>query len=94
MKLWEEFSPPDPWRFSLWDCTYDSKNKILKWKKIFIKRNEFGFSESSVILRVYKKDEICNLLENAGFKKIELYSDWKGTDFKDDTFEYIVVGSK
>jgi len=94
VKLWEEFSLPDPWRYSLWDCTYDSENKFLKWKKIFIKRNEFGFSDSSVILRVYKKDEICSLLENAGFKKVELYADWEGTDFKDDTFEYIVVGSK
>ena len=94
VKLWEEFPSPDPWRYSLWDCQYDFGDKFMQLKKSFIRRNGFGLSESSVMLRVYNKDEICSLLKNAGLKNIKLYSDWNGANFIDDTYEYIVVGLK
>jgi len=89
-----KFSPPDPWRYSLWDYAYDYKNRFLTFKKIFIKRDEHVFSESTVMLRIYKKDEIGALLKKVGFKKVEFYSGWDRSPFRDDTFEYIIAGSK
>jgi len=94
IKFWEEFSFPDPWRFSLWDCKYNWQKKFLAIEKIFIKRNQYGFSKNTTILRVYKRDEICQLLRNAGFKKIKLFSSWRNKNFKNDGSKYIVMGEK
>lgn len=93
-RIWEEFSHPDPWRYSLWDCRYDKKTKLLTLKKIFIKRNMHRFWTNVTILRIYNKDEISALLKKVGFKKIKLYSGWEGGPFKNDASEFIVVGSK
>ncbi len=94
VKLWEEFERPDPWQYSLWNCTFDSKNKCMQWRKVFIKRNEFGRSENKAVLRIYKKDDVKKLLKEVGFSKVDLYEDWKGRRFRDDKGEYIVVGIK
>lgn len=93
-KIWQEFPPPDPWRFTLWNCNYNVKDKLLTLIKIFIKRNEFGFSQTKMILKIYKKEEIRDLFLKAGFKKIELFGNWEGHDFKNDNSEYIIVGTK
>lgn len=93
-RIWEEFAEPDPWRYSLWDCSYDAAEKFLTWKKTFIKRSEYGFSENTQILRIYRKEEIGNLIKQAGFSNIGYCSDWTGAGYIDDTSEYIVVGQK
>lgn len=93
-KLWEEFPLLDPWRYSLWDCNYETGKKLLALKKIFIKRKELGFSEKSMILQVYKEGDIRSLLKKADFSKVALFADWKGGAFKNDAFSYIVTGTK
>lgn len=94
VKLWEEFSPPDPWRFSLWDCKFYPSKGFIDWRKIFIKRNEFGIFENKAVLKVYKKNDLRKLLNVAGFSKVAFYANWKAAKFKDDKGEYIAVGTK
>jgi len=94
VRLWEDFPPPDPWSYSLWDCSLDPQKTFLKWKKIFIKRDGSGLSENTMIIRVYKKNDIRKLLQEAGFSKIDVYANWKGKKFKDDAGEYIIVATK
>jgi SAM-dependent methyltransferase len=92
-KSWEEFSQPDPWHYALWDCAYDEKSKFLKFDKVFLKRDSTEKSYSNVILRVYTRLEICEILENIGFKNVRIYENW---DNKHPSLgdEYIVVGDK
>ena len=92
--IWEEFPEPDSWRFSLWDCTYDKNKKFMTWKKTFIKRASHGFFENIHTLRIYNKEEIRDLLLKAGFSGVEFYAGWDGSKFKEDTFEYVIVGTK
>jgi len=94
VRFWEEFAEPDPWRYSLWDCAFDHKNKMLDIKKVFVKRNEYGISENRMVLRVYSKVDMQKLLKQAGFSHIAFYADWRGGKFKDDKGEYIIVGTK
>jgi len=94
VKLWEEFPPPDPWRFSLCNYIYDHENRFLTMGKIFIKRDEFGFDESTLTLRIYKEDEFKGMLKDIGFKNIEIYYSWDREKYKQKDGEYIVVGEK
>lgn len=94
VRLWEEFAPADPWQYSLWDCSLDPKNNFMHWRKVFIKRNEFGRSENEAVLGLYKMDGIKKLLKEAGFSKIGFYGDWTEKEFRADTGEYIIVGIK
>jgi hypothetical protein len=90
-KIWEEFPETDPWKYSLWECSYD--DQILNWKKTFISR-KFEIQETFISLRIYSKEEIKNILETIGFKDIEFYSNWDGEDYIDDSAEFIVVAKK
>lgn len=94
IKLWEEFQRPDPWRYSLWDCTFDQKSGFITWKKTYIKRDNSGISENTAVLKIYKRKAIEKLLKKAGFEKIAFYADWMGKKFVNDQGEYIVVGEK
>lgn len=93
-KIWQEFSEPDPWQFSLWDCKFDKKNKFLTWNKTFIHRNEFKKDYSSVVLKIYKKEIIEKLLLKIGFSNIQFYQDWFFNELKDDEKEFIIIAEK
>lgn len=94
-KIWEEFKEPDPWRYSLWDCSYDKEQKFLIWRKTFLKRNSNEIDETNIVLRIYNKSEIQELLEKSGFKNVQFYSsDWKGSKFENDELEFVVVADK
>jgi hypothetical protein len=93
-KIWEEFDDKDPWQFSLWDCKYNEDLSFLYWDKTFINRNDNSKCYSSVVLKIYKKNEITNLLKEIGFKNINLYSDWDLSEYKDDYGNYIIVCEK
>jgi SAM-dependent methyltransferase len=93
-KIWEEFDSDDPWQFSLWNCNYNEKNQFLNWDKIFINRNENKKDFSSVILKIYKKEKIKNLLNEVGFKKINFYQDWDFSEMKTDKTNFIIVAEK
>lgn len=90
-RLWDEFPETDPWRFSLWDCSFE--NSELNWKKTFISRKG-EFFNSEVILRIYKKEEIIDLFERVGFKNVKLYKNWKMDSFENDYESFIVTGEK
>jgi hypothetical protein len=93
-KIWEQFEEPDPWIYSLWECGYDKNTNFLDWKKIFISRKNFETSSSKITLKVYTKERIKKLLENAGFKKIIFFQNWKQDIFESDYSEFIVVAEK
>lgn len=93
-KIWEEFNFEDPWQFSLWNCSFDEKNKFLNWDKIFISRDDNKKDFSSVTLKVYNKKEIKELLCDVGFKKITFYQDWDFNEMKDDETEFIIIAEK
>ena len=76
VKLWEEFGKPDPWHYSLWDCVYDEESRFLKFDKTFLKRNSSEESHSNIVLRVYSRLEICEILEKIGFKNVRIYENW------------------
>lgn len=90
-KIWEEFTEPDPWKYSLWDCKY--QNSFLNWKKVFISRNG-DFDESSIIIKIYSNEEIRNLLYESGFEKVFFYKNWNLEDSVNDFSEFIVVAQK
>ena len=94
VKFWEEFAAPDPWRYSLWDCSFNPKNKFLDIKKVFLRRNEFGRSENRMILRIYTKADMQKPLKEVGFSQVAFYQNWKGGKFTHDTGEYIAVATK
>jgi len=90
-RIWEEFPETDPWKYSLWECSYEKK--VLNWKKTFISR-KFDIEETFISLRIYTKEEIKDILKTIGFKTIEFYSNWDGDDYVDDLSEYILVAKK
>jgi SAM-dependent methyltransferase len=90
-KIWEEFPETDPWRFSLWNCKYE--NSLLEWDKIFIGRKG-EISETKITLKIYNKEEICQLLKNIGFININLYSNWTMDKFENDKHSFIITGEK
>lgn len=94
VKFWEEFATIDPWRFCLSECDFFSNNKFFSWRKLYLKRNELCVCTTDIILRIYSKKEITNLLSAAGFKNVKFYSNWHGGVFKNDGFKFIVIGEK
>lgn len=93
-KTWEEFNISDPWQYSLWDCNLDIEKSFLTLNKTFINRNSNLKDFSSVILKLYKKEEIKNLLLSVGFKKIDFYQNWGGHSMENDDSEFIIVAEK
>lgn len=93
-RMWEEFSEPDPWRYSLWNCKYDLDKKFMNWKKIFLKRNSNEISESEITIRIYSPSEIREMLGSAGFNNITFYQNWKGERCYDASGEFIVTAEK
>ena len=94
IKLWEEFSPPDPWRFSLSTFNYNKENKFLDCRNIFIKREGFGFFETSMTFRLYEPEEISAILKEIGFKKVKTFKNWENKPLDDKHLEFMVVGTK
>ena len=90
-KIWEEFPETDPCRFSLCNCKYE--NSLLEWDKIFIGRKG-EISETKITLKIYNKEEICQLLKNIGFININLYSNWTMDKFENDKHSFIITGEK
>lgn len=90
-KIWEEFPETDPWRFSLWNCNYN--NSLLEWDKIFIGRKG-ELSETKITLKIYKKEDIYELLTMAGFVNINFYKNWSMDQFENDKYSFIVTGEK
>jgi hypothetical protein len=93
-KIWDEFDYPDPWQYSLWDCKFDDSNNFLTWDKTFISRDENKKSNSSVILKIYNKEQIKNLLLSVGFKNIIFFQDWELGEFNCDGTEFIIIAEK
>jgi hypothetical protein len=93
-KIWDEFDYPDPWQYSLWDCKFDDLNNFLTWDKTFISRDENKKSNSSVILKIYNKEQIENLLLSVGFKNINFFQDWELGEFNCDGTEFIIIAEK
>ena len=76
-RIWEEFQETDPWRYSLWDCKYDSTSQFLEWNKTFINRRDMSItSNSSITLRIYSVPQVVGLLKRAGFVDIKYYKNW------------------
>ncbi len=92
-KVWEEFPDTDPWRYSLWDCAYDSGSMVLDWGKTFISRKG-EIEETSISLRIYDRDGIEELLNKVGFRDIKFYKDWSLSEFDCDYGEFIVIAEK
>lgn len=90
-KIWEEFPESDPWRFSLWDCNYN--NSLLEWNKIFISRKG-EISETKITLKIYRKEEIYEILNKVGFVNINFYSNWSADRFENDKYNFIITGEK
>jgi SAM-dependent methyltransferase len=93
-KIWEEFGGDDPWRYSLWECDYKKNNNFLKWKKTYISKDLSKTDFSEIVLKLYTKKTIKDLLLKVGFKKIKFYNDWFGNKFINDKSEFIVVATK
>ncbi len=92
-RIWEEFPPQDPWKYSLWDCIFDETNKILNWKKTFISRDN-KYEKTEIFLKIFSKDEISTLLSKVGFKNIRVYKDWTYSKFDCDSREFIIIAEK
>jgi len=93
-KIWEEFDDPDPWQYSLWDCKFDNLRQFLTWDKTFISRHENKKVNSSVVLKIYDKEMIKELLLSVGFKNITFFQDWDLNEFNNDGVEFIIVAEK
>jgi hypothetical protein len=92
-KIWEEFPIEDPWRYSLWDCSFDSDTKILNWKKTFISRDD-KYEKTEIFLKIFSRTEIETLLSKIGFKNIRIYKDWEYSDFENDFGEFLIIAEK
>ena len=93
-KIWEEFDDPDPWQYSLWDCKFDNLRQFLTWDKTFISRHGNKKVNSSVVLKIYDKEMIKELLLSVGFKNITFFQDWDLNEFNNDGIEFIIVAEK
>ena len=92
-KIWEEFPEDDPWAYSLWDCQYNTQDKILNWKKTLISRKN-EYETTSIFLKIYSKEDIVDIMNKVGFKNIRVYKDWDYTPFVEDLSEFIIIGEK
>ena len=92
-KIWEEFPNSDPWKYSLWDCSFDEQSKILNWKKTFISR-ENKYELTSIFLKIFSKEDIEFELNKIGFKNIRIYEDWNYTPFRNNFGEFIIIAEK
>jgi SAM-dependent methyltransferase len=92
-KIWEEFSKDDPWRYSLWDCSFNNNTNILNWKKTFISRED-KYEETEIFLKIFSRTEIETILNKIGFKNIRVYKDWEYSDFENDFGEFIIIAEK
>lgn len=92
-RVWEEFTEPDPWKYSLWNCDFDQQTKILNWNKTFISR-ENEYESTSIYLKIYDKSDIESLLNKIGFKNIRIYQDWNYTPFSRQFDEFIIIAEK
>ena len=45
-------------------------------------------------VRVYTKEEFVELCFKAGFRKVEVYSDWEGSDYKSTSEDMIIIAIK
>ena len=45
-------------------------------------------------VRVYTKDEFTKMCKETGFKKVEVYSDWKGAAYRPDSLDMMVIAEK
>lgn len=98
VRLWEEFPEPDPWRYSMWHCKYNSDSRFLEWNKKFIGRDMTKTSESSIIIRIYSVLQIHYLLSSIGFINIKTHKDWSGAKGLKYAFEngreFIITAEK
>jgi SAM-dependent methyltransferase len=88
--FWEEFPEPDPFEFVLAKMYYD-ENKSLCWDKTFLERNSGKKSKFVNILKLYKENQISDVLRNAGFDSIKIYHGFS-ENTKSET--YIVTAQK
>jgi SAM-dependent methyltransferase len=93
-KSWQEFYEPDPWQFSLWEYSFDEETNFLTWNKTFISRNNNKHDYSSVILKIYNKNNFEKLLSKSGFKNIKFYQNSNFDNLNNDGLEFIVVAEK
>ena len=89
LRIWKEFHASDPWQYGL--DTYSIHGKDIVWDKTFIKR-DLPLEKSSFtnILRPYARDEIRDLLESAGFDKVQIFDYWSEPG-DTEREEYIVI---
>lgn len=75
-RSWNYLSGKDPFRYFLHDFQFDEKNRILKHKKIFIRKDGWIDDSKYEELKIYSKEEIKNKLTEVGFKKISFFRNW------------------
>lgn len=66
-QFWDEFPPPDPWRYLLNRMTVHHDDRTVQWEKTFIKRDSNELWYNTLDLRQYTPNAFSALLERHGF---------------------------
>lgn len=73
--------------------SYNSNTKRIDGKWIISDVNG-GNKEVDYSVRVYSKEEFCNMCLQAGFTKVQVFSDWDGKEYSEDAEDMIVIAEK
>lgn len=74
------------------DYDHESKREYGEW--YILNENKSKIKLTPYSMRIYTDLEYIGLCVKAGFNKVEIYGDWKGGKYKDDSELMIVVATK
>ncbi len=73
---------------------YDEKNNLEKTRDIGIDFKCDLIDETFFIKKLYDEYEFKEIVNNIGFKNIDVYGDWNGNNIKDDSDQMIFIFEK
>jgi SAM-dependent methyltransferase len=95
LRIWQELSEPDPWRFYLSHVSLSRSNEMLTHSKTFIHRDAGKIDDARrEHLRLYTLESIRAEIIAANFAEPELYGDWSRGPATDSSEILIAVSRR
>ena len=91
IQIWNELPDKDPFRFTLHKTHWDKETSVLTHEKIFINRDGKIDEPRGDMQRIYKVDELEELLKKSGMTIVNCYGDWDGKSYSEGNDEILIV---